>query len=267
MEQIKSLAQLSPMITAQWKKGVLTNAAFSAQVYEKEIEAGTLYAEELPGALLLLRQREGFGRLNFYLQPGGDLTGWKPEQTTVLEVPFREKDMALRESGVLWDKLGFKLQFSRLRLVFSEKTVPLTEEGSFFIRPAGERDLPHIEALMLSAYDPRTACLPTKDELCCDLKEGNLVVAESAEHRVVAFSRMLKNRRNAEWRHLVVAPECRGQNIAQRLFAYYVGVNEIEQVRVWVAEKNAAALRLYDKLGFTPDGWTSTVWIYDKERI
>lgn len=266
MERIESLAQLSPLISAQWKKGVLTNAAFSAHAYEKEIGAGTLYAEEWPGALLLFRGREGFDRLNFYLQPGADLSRWQPERTTVLEIPFRDRDTALRECGPVWEQAGFRLQFSRLRLAHTGKTPPLTDDFPYPVRPAGEGDLPRITELMVAAYDPRTACLPTDGELREDTVNGGILVAEDGEQGVIGFSRILREGRGGQWRHLVVLPRYRGQGIAQRLFEVYDSTCDAGPIRVWVAEGNHAALKLYGKLGFTPDGWRSTVWICEKER-
>lgn len=265
MKRINDLQELSRLITAQWKRGVVTNAAFSAEAFRKEIEAGTLYAQELSSALVLLRRREGFDRLNFYLQPEGNLAGWEPEQTTVLEIPSRPQDAALRASESLWEKSGFTLQFRRKRIVLKEDANLKTVDCRVPVRPALVQDQKQIERIMYQAYDPLTACLPTKEELAEDITKGDVLCAEE-DGRIMGFIHLSCTRRATECRHLAVLPEARGRGIALSLLAADCRRARTPQYLLWVAENNLPALQLYEKAGYVPDGWSSSVWVLRKER-
>ena len=68
MQRAESYAALAPLLSAQLRRGVVTNCFLSAEDYQRELPRG-LYYEEREGCLLLLRQRPGHLILNFYLQP------------------------------------------------------------------------------------------------------------------------------------------------------------------------------------------------------
>ena len=70
MQRAESYAALAPLLSAQLRRGVVTNCFLSAEDYQRELPRG-LYYEVREGCLLLLRQRSGHFILNFYLQPGG----------------------------------------------------------------------------------------------------------------------------------------------------------------------------------------------------
>ena len=70
MQRAESYAALAPLLSAQLRRGVVTNCFLSTEDYQRELPRG-LYYEEREGCLLLLRQRPGHLILNFYLQPGG----------------------------------------------------------------------------------------------------------------------------------------------------------------------------------------------------
>lgn len=263
MMQIESPLQLSPLITAQFQRGILTNTGFAVQLFEKEIQRGTLFAEELPGALLLFRRRSGFDRLNFYLQPTADLTSWQPKGTVVLEIPSRPRDIALRSCEAMWAQMGFRLRFRRIRMTRTEKCTAQPLPG-YPVRFALEDDLAAVRTLMESAYDPLTACFPTDGELLEDIRSGFVVLAEH-DGSIAAFLRIPQSKKSAEVRHLATAPPHRGLGLAQTLFAFADQHSDAEKTLLWVAEGNTSALRLYNKLGFTPDSWTSGVWVYQEK--
>ena len=73
MKQVKSYEALAPLLSAQLRRGVVTNCALSAGDWQREIESGSLYTQDWEGGLLLLRRREGHALLQFYLQAGA---GW-----------------------------------------------------------------------------------------------------------------------------------------------------------------------------------------------
>ena len=59
-----------------------------------------------------------------------------------------------------------------------------------------------------------------------------------------------------------VAPEARESGVGERLVGEIVGWGEdvgAAEVRLWVVESNLAAVRLYEKAGFTPTGETQAL--------
>ena len=56
MRKIENFAQISDLLNAQLKKGVITNNFLRGDDYTREIENG-LYIHEADGALLLFRER------------------------------------------------------------------------------------------------------------------------------------------------------------------------------------------------------------------
>lgn len=270
MEQIKTLEQLSPLISAQFKRGVMANAPLSPASFQREIQRGTLFAQRMDGGLILLRRRDGFWRMSFYLQPDGDVSSLELPKQTVLEIPTRPRDLALKQSETLWKEKGFRLLFSRQRMelvrrsddvaVRSDCCVPL---AGCCVRPAVAGDEPEILRLMEENYDRRTACLPTDDELSEDVAAGQVFLAVTCpEGQVAGFLRLLRTKRIAEVRQIAVSEPFRGRGIAGALLNQLT-LAEGQKGHVWVSQNNGAALRLYESFGFVKDEWTSTVWIYE----
>jgi len=124
MRRVESCAALAPLLSAQLRRGVVTNCFLSPADYQREIDAGLFY-EEGNGFLLLLRQRAGYRLLNFYLHPGAKL--FLPGQTLPLitELACREKDQAaMRRAQDALCALGFAECFHRLRRTRAAIPVP-----------------------------------------------------------------------------------------------------------------------------------------------
>ena len=91
MQRAESYAALAPLLSAQLRRGVVTNCFLSTEDYQRELPRG-LYYEEREGCLLLLRQRSGHFILNFYLQPGGTFFLPDVKKPVVTELSCRAKD-------------------------------------------------------------------------------------------------------------------------------------------------------------------------------
>lgn len=112
MRRVESYAALTPLLSAQLRRGVVTNCFLSPADYQREIDAGLFY-EEGDGFLLLLRQRAGYRLLNFYLHPGARLFLPETAVPLVTELACREKDQAaMRRAQDALCALGFTEAFS-----------------------------------------------------------------------------------------------------------------------------------------------------------
>ena len=73
MQKIENFAQISNLLNAQLKRGVLTNNFLRGDDYTREIANG-LYIHEADGALLLFRERGDHLVMTFYLHPNAVLS-------------------------------------------------------------------------------------------------------------------------------------------------------------------------------------------------
>lgn len=73
MQKIENFAQISDLLNAQLKRGVLTNNFLRGDDYTREIANG-LYIHEADGALLLFRERGDHLVMTFYLHPNAVLS-------------------------------------------------------------------------------------------------------------------------------------------------------------------------------------------------
>lgn len=159
MRRVESYAALAPLLSAQLRRGVVTNCFLSPADYQREIDAGLFY-EEGDGFLLLLRQRAGYRLLNFYLHPGAKLC--LPGQTLplVTELACREKDQdAMRRAQDALCALGFAECFRRLRRTRAAVPVQNTAETP------SEASFEAVRAFLLAQFDPLTGCIPPEEEL------------------------------------------------------------------------------------------------------
>ena len=137
MQRAESYAALAPLLSAQLRRGVVTNCFLSAEDYQRELPRG-LYYEEREGCLLLLRQRPGHLILNFYLQPGGTFFLPDVKKPVVTELSCRAKDAdamsagcsALPNASAICGARGPRPKPQRQR---RRQTRPLTRCGRFFL--------------------------------------------------------------------------------------------------------------------------------------
>lgn len=259
MNKIDSLQTLSALITPQLKRGLITNAPLSTDAFKSDVEAGTLYALEKSDALLLFKRRGDFDRLSFYLQQGATLNGFQPQNTTVAEIPYRAKDIALKDSQILFESIGFTRVLERRRLALQpthiEATCPLD------ITDAAMQHFAQILKLLGDGFSPLTGCLPTEKELKADIAAGNVLIALDGKE-IAGVLHISRTPRTTEYRHVLTSPAYRRRGIMQSLLAHDINKALSAKYMLWVAADNTPALHLYQKLGFMPDGWNSAVWIY-----
>ena len=91
MRKIENFAQISDLLNAQLKKGVITNNFLRGDDYTREIANG-LYIHEAGGALLLFRERGTHLVMTFYLHPGAVLSLPETDRPVVTELSCRAKD-------------------------------------------------------------------------------------------------------------------------------------------------------------------------------
>lgn len=259
MKQITSYEELAPLLSAQLKRGVVTNAALTPEDWRREAAAGTLWCRSWEGGLVLLRRREGHELMSFYLRElsiPDDLTWDGP---TALEIAARPRDEGLWKVADFWRGHGFEELYRRERLALPKDTVVRAGDGLLTARIAGMADVEAVWKLLRDNFDPMTGCLPTSEGLEDDLRSGNMVCLDAPDEQAVGLLHIAPGRGSTQLRHLAVEERFRRQGGAQSLLKRYLEHTGFVKSLVWVRADNEPGRRFYTKNGYAPDGWTSTV--------
>jgi ribosomal protein S18 acetylase RimI-like enzyme len=261
-KKINHYDDIAVKVTAQFHRGMCTNCLLRREDYLREIQEGRLYAADSPNGLLILRQREGYDRLQFYLQESLDLPVPEFPHTTVLEIAARTRDRALLRADRYWERAGFGLLFSRRRMTREASEPPE-------VRPerAGAADFNAVRELMQTCFHPLAGCQLTETELNAALSAGQILCVRDERGTVCGILHYHpgSGKTGSELRHLAVRADQRRKGHARRLFAFYQAATDGQKSHVWVRSDNTAAIQFYESCGYAPDGWSSTVRVLEKE--
>lgn len=254
MERIERFSDLAGLLSAQLKKGVVTNNFLSRQDYDREIEAG-LSVHAFDGGLLLFRRRTDHFILNFYLQPGGAFVLPPLELPAVTELVWRPKDADATASATRrLQAAGFRERFRRRR--YARPAAPgLGAESAH--RPGPERADVLLDFLE-DHFDHLAGCIPTAEAMREILHNREVFCTEDAAG-VTGLLHFARGRTSTEIRHLAVRPDCRSQGLAGTLLGAYLQETDGQKSLVWARQGNAPAERFYEKYQYRPDGWESAV--------
>ena len=224
MRKIENFAQISDLLNAQLKKGVITNNFLRGDDYTREIANG-LYIHEAGGALLLFRERGDHLVMTFYLHPNA---------------------------------LGFREVLRRTRRTRKPEAFPVETTAA----PAKPEDFEDISRFLSEHFSALTGCLPTADDLRENLANGQTVITRD-EKGVSGVLHFAVSRASTEIRHLAVRADCRGKGLAGELLTAYLAATDGAKSQVWARTGNAPAEHFYEQHGYRPDGWTSAVLQYN----
>ena len=249
MDKLTDFSALRAAQTACLRPGLVTNCALSAQTLRELCDAGRLYAERANGGLLLLA-RGTPDRLYFYITdpdiaPRAALPGG-----TVCEYPYAGEP-ALPDA--FFTALGLRPVLTRERRTRPAGSVP---DGPF---PEEAISAQAALDILTTCFPPDTGCLPTLSELEAAVSEGRLL-ARLQSGTPAAVLHAQPERGGMELRHLAVLPAYRGQGLASQLVREFTARFGARLCRVWVAQDNVAARRIYEQNGFLPDGRRAQVW-------
>ena len=144
MTPVQRYEDLSPLLSAQLRRGVLTNCFLGREALEGLIQNGALLVQTLPRGLLLAVERPGFFRLHFYLTELSSPLALELPGPVVCEIPFRPRDTGLREAVHYLEGQGFFQKLSRVRLSRPGGEVP---EVDFPLDAPRERSEEHTSEL------------------------------------------------------------------------------------------------------------------------
>ena len=161
MRKIENFAQISDLLNAQLKRGVITNNFLRGDDYTREIANG-LYIHEAGGALLLFRERGDHLVMTFYLHPNAVLSLPETDRPVVTELSCRAKDAdAMANAAEQFCALGFREVLRRTRRTRKPEAFPVETTAV----PAKPEDFEDISRFLSEHFSALTGCLPTADDL------------------------------------------------------------------------------------------------------
>lgn len=232
MTKIDSFAELQTLLRPYSRR--LSNNYLLADDIRRLIESGSLFYTEGAGAVFLFERREGYFKLYFQLN---ELSAQLPPcaEPLVAYLVYRERN---QNPGVKdWlEAQGFSLQTEQIHLVADKlNTIPSREGVSLASREEAKE-------LFAACFAPYRADLPLAEHC------GEFLAIRGADAVPLGIihcgSPII----------IAVRESAREQKIATRLFSAYAAANRNGSCKLWTDTDNYGAQRLYNKLGFVPDG-------------
>lgn len=255
MRKIESVTELSDIIKRYFVRGVATNAFMSSAVLADEIQRGDLFVTECGGNLYMLRKRTDHTKLNFYItETESEITDIPP--CTVTEIPYRMRDIGLKNASTYLQSQGFELLFRRQRMSVSADQSFCSSD---IVSPALPCELKHVYEIMFGCFDPKTACIPSGEAIQAAIVDQRILVYRDGV-LPVGLLHYTRTKNGTELRHLAVEKDHQGRRIASELVRHYLSIVRGSST-VWVREDNASAVSVYKKYGYTEDGMMSDVLI------
>lgn len=255
MDKITDFAALRAAQSACLRPGLVTNCVLPAQALRELCESGRLFAERADGGLFLLA-RGTVDRLYFYVTDSTAAPRLALPEGTVCEYPYANAP-ALPENW--FAALGFGRVFTRER-----RTRPAGEAPAEPLPCEGISAQAALEILS-ACFLRDTGCIPSLPELELAAREERLLGAvQDGAPAAVLHAR--PDRGAMELRHLAVLPDARGRGLASALVREFCARFGAQTCRVWAAQDNAAARRIYEQNGFLPDGRMAQVWRIERKH-
>jgi ribosomal protein S18 acetylase RimI-like enzyme len=100
------------------------------------------------------------------------------------------------------------------------------------------------------------------DTLKADISEHRVIAVREGEN-LLGFLRFGREKKVSVLWQIVVAPAGRGKGIGTALVKDWIALEreEVAKFQLWVREDNPPALKMYEALGFLPDGRIAPVML------
>lgn len=240
-------------------KGMRTNFYASAEEFLPLVEEGRISRAIFAGGSYCFVEKEKQIDLYFFLEKEA-----LPVEVPKMDKPIVLEQVALARSGISptaeeWEAIGFEKYLQRKRLFLSAKK---TEEEQRKVSFCKEEEAEAILQMMVDAFEPYTSALPDLETLRKDLAEHRIIAAREGE-TLLGFLRFGREKKVSVLWQIVVAPEGRGKGIGEGLVRDWIALEreEAAKFQLWVREDNPPAIRMYEKLGFLPDGRIAPVML------
>ena len=232
-KKIRDAKDLEALLRAWHGKRATTNFFLTEDVYLSMIKQCAVMRFE--NGCYLIFEKQNHYDFYFFLQKG----------TSPVAVPQMPKPLVLEQvclerkgqepKASFWEAVGF---------------VPYLER----------------KRLMQNMFEPYTSALPTKKELLASIVKKEVLVAQEHE-QLLGFLRYGAEKKVSVLWQIAVSKQARGKGIGKMLVKHWIWQVKDDALRcqLWVRTDNQAAQRMYEMLGFLPDGRIAPVMIKKEE--
>ncbi len=260
MKKISDERRWAEKIARYLSDGMQTNFYGSAEEFFAEQEK--LWEMEFDGGCYLFCERERQFDLYFFLK----------KDVKPIELPLLYKPLVLEQVAAAknppdlaeWKRVGFEKYLQRKRLFLSAKNAA-EEQRELTFAKADEAE--EILTQMERSFEPYTSALPDLETLQRDLEENRVLAYREAD-KLLGFLRFGREKKVSVLWQIVVLPEGRQKGIGNSLVRDWIALEReaAAKFQLWVREDNPPAIKLYEALGFLPDGRIAPVML-KKENI
>lgn len=262
IRQINDTEGLRQEIGKRVAKREQTNFFMQEAEYRPLVEAGRMTQMAVAGGIYLFVEQKGWKDFYFFLERGAKpapLDGIKGK-LVLSEVLLASKPRLPSQED--WEQLGFAAYLQRKRLFLVKPENDSGEVAVFADRTHADA----IFTLMQDSFEPLTSAFLSKEELLHDIMQNRIIVLEE-EGQLLGFLHFETKKNLSTLWHIAVSPVAQGRGIGERLVRTWLREEAVNRFLLWVREDNPAALRMYEKIGFLPDGRIAPVMIKEDERM
>ena len=236
-------------------KGMKTNFYGSAEDFFPELDK--ISKMKFDGGYYYFHEKEKQFDLYFFLEKDA-----KPVELPAMDKPLVMEQVAVAKNPPVleeWEAVGFERYLQRKRLFLSAKK---TEEEQREVSFAKAEEAEMILSMMEDAFEPYTSALPDMDTLKADISEHR-VIAVREDENLLGFLRFGREKKVSVLWQIVVSPAGRGKGIGTALVKDWISLERADAAKfqLWVREDNPPALKMYEALGFLPDGRIAPVML------
>ena len=256
-KKINDQKTLESLIRAWHSKRALTNFLLPEEVYLPMAKKASVlrFAQ---GCYLIFEKPTHYD-FYFFIEKNANL----------VEVPSLDKPLVLEQvclerkgqepKAAVWEAVGFVPYLTRKRLMMPlQEGISATSQVQFAQASQAEQIL----ALMQENFEPYTSALPDLDTLQAAIHAKEVLVAMQGEE-LLGFLRFGAEKKVSVLWQIVVCPKKKKKGIGRMLVKHWIWQVKDTALRcqLWVRTDNPSAQRMYEILGFLPDGRIAPVMI------
>jgi hypothetical protein len=227
--------------------------------------ASRLYAEKLRAGLLTFVDMDWYYSMFFSVDPSVPPAGLerkeKPLQFELMTIKGR-KDPFFETMRGYWPAAGFELNSTRLRLTveYDEESLKALENEHEVIHEVKVARPDQFEeglALLLNVFDPVTSIFPSRDDMKRSFAEGNFLVIENEEGRIICIIESEFGKTNFKLWRIATDQNYKGQRFHWHCRRYATRKAFDRGLRrnvAWVEDWNAKSTHNITSMGMKFDG-------------
>lgn len=239
-----------------------TNIFFTMSDFEKLFQNNKVHTDIRTDAAVLGYPAEGnVWRIYFYCRDAHALSQIKemigdvPQGYTVV-CDIVGKEPSISSFSREMQQMGYSKYARFQRMVCKEWSLDSNYDFST-VEMATLGDTEEVQQMLYETFDPVTAHFPTIQDVRDWISEGEVfVVRDPSKDRIAGLASFLSNhKRVACLNYFIVRKEFQRKGIARRLLLYkLLHHNSSESYYIWINEKCAGAIEMYEKFHFHTDG-------------